>query len=91
MHADPLAKFLQKNIKLPAFPIVRPFNWQRLFTTIALAVSIGGITKLAWPKIYKIITNKNSWAVASLVYQQLIKLTVGYYTDVHFRTHVQCD
>jgi OST3 / OST6 family, transporter family len=67
MNAEPFHRFLLSHAKLPEFPIVRPFNWQKLFVTFALAISIGTVTKLAWSQIQKIVTNKNSWAAASLV------------------------
>ena len=67
MHAEPFRKFLEMNIKLPHFPIVRPFDWGKLFATIFFAVTLGTITKLAWPTVKKIATNRNVWAVGCLV------------------------
>jgi len=67
MKAESFHKFLQSNINLPSFPLVRPFNWQRLFMTIFIAVTVGTAIKLAWPQIHMFITNKNTWAAISLV------------------------
>jgi len=78
MSAEPFHKFLTSNAKVPAFPIVRPFNWQKLFVTAAVVVAIGTVTKLAWAQIHRIITNKNAWAVGSLVWLCL-------YSGVNFR------
>jgi hypothetical protein len=69
MHAEPFHKFLQAKIKLPAFPLVRPFNWQKLFMTISVAVIFGIVAKLAWPKVKKIVNDRHTWAMLSLVYQ----------------------
>jgi len=78
MNAEPFHRFLTSNAKVPAFSIVRPFNWQKLFVTIALVVAIGTVTKLAWVQIHHVITNKNAWAVGCLV---LLRICVG----VNFR------
>ena len=67
MNAEPFHKFLLRQINLPPFALVRPFNWQKLFVTISFAIGIGSITKVAWPKIQRVVTNKKSWAAASLV------------------------
>jgi hypothetical protein len=67
MKAEPFHKFLQSSINLPPFPLVRPFNWQRLFMTILIAVTVGTATKLAWPQLRTFVTNKNTWAAISLV------------------------
>jgi hypothetical protein len=39
--------------------------------------------------VHKFVTNKNTWAVISLVMQFYPFLTVGYDIDVYFWTHVQ--
>lgn len=69
MHAEPFHRFLQANIKLPEFSLVRPFNWQKLFVTIVLAVIFGTIIKIAWPKVKKIVNDRHTWAMISLVYR----------------------
>jgi len=89
MHAESFHKFLQANIKLPAFALVRPFNWQKLFMTISIAAMVGTITKIAWPKVKKIVNDRHTWAMLSLVYQIPVKiLTLGDNIDVYFRTYV---
>ena len=69
MTADPFVKFLQTTIKLPPFQVVKDFNWQKLFITLSTVAFLGIFTKLAWPQVKKIVTNKNAWAVLSLVYK----------------------
>jgi hypothetical protein len=92
MNAEPFYKFLTSNAKVPAFRIVRPFNWQKLFVTVASIVAIGTVTKLAWTQIHHVITNKNAWAVGCLVsLYTCIEVIIGYDPDVHFWTYVQCD
>jgi len=89
MNAEPFHQFLLRDAKIPSFPIVRPFNWQKLFITIASVVVISIVTKLAWPQIHQVVTNKNAWAVGCLVFWRVtIKLTIGYDLDVHFWAHV---
>jgi len=67
MQAEQFHKFLVSSIKLPSFPLVRPFNWQRLFVTFSSVLMFGLVAKLAWPQLQTIIANKNAWASASLV------------------------
>jgi len=67
MQVQPFHKFLISNAKLPPFPIVRPFDWTKLFFTIFIIFAAGIVLKFAWPEVKKIITNKNAWAAASLV------------------------
>ena len=69
MSAEPLLKFLQSSAKLPPFPLVRDFNWQKLFITLSTLTFASVLTKLAWPQVRKLVTSRNTWAVASLVYQ----------------------
>ena len=89
MHAEPFHRFLQANIKLPEFPLVRPFNWSKLFMTISIAAMGGTITKIAWPKAKKIVNDRHSWAMLSLVCRIPAKdLTSGDNIDVYFRTYV---
>jgi hypothetical protein len=88
MDVVPFQRFLQTTIKLPSFPVVRPFNWQRLVTTILFIVASGTIGKLAWPKISTFLTNKNTWAVISLVLTSLNLLIKDYDSDVYLWTHV---
>ena len=89
MHAEPFHKFLQANIKLPAFPLVRPFNWQKLFMAILFAALLGTITKVAWPKVKKIVNDRHTWAMLSLVYRTPVhELTLGDNIDVYFRSYV---
>jgi hypothetical protein len=68
MNAEPLHKFLQSQIKLPEFALVRPFQWQKLFLTMSFLGAAGLVAKLAWPQVRTIVSNKNTWAVVSLVY-----------------------
>lgn len=68
MNAEPFHKFLQSQIKLPEFPLVRPFQWQKLFVTMSFLGAVGLVAKLAWPQVKTIVSNKNTWAVVSLVY-----------------------
>jgi hypothetical protein len=68
MHAEPLHKFLQSNIKLPEFPLVRAFQWQKLLVTLSFLGMSGLLIKLAWPQVKTIVNNKNTWAVGSLVF-----------------------
>ena len=92
MHAESLHKFLEKTIKLPLFPLVRPFNWGKLFTVISTSVFVGLIVKLTWSSVKKIITNKDSWAAASLVHPKCLQvLTLGSHLDVHLGSYVQFD
>ena len=88
MNAEQFHKFLQSSIKLPEFPLVRPFNWQNLFITICLLTTGVIFIRFFWPQVHKFVTNKNTWAVISLVMQFYPLLTVGYDTDVYFRTYV---
>jgi hypothetical protein len=67
MNAEPLHKFLQTQIKLPEFPLVRPFQWQKLFITLSFLGATGLVAKLAWPQVKTIVSNRNTWAVVSLV------------------------
>jgi len=76
MGAEPFHKFLQSNIQLPAFPIVRPFNWQKLFMTITSLAMVGLITTLAWPQIRGIITDKNVWTLGCILF--ILMFTSGY-------------
>jgi len=71
MNAEPFHRFLLANIKLPEFPLVRPFNWQNLSITICLLVTGVIFTRFFWPQVHKFITNRNTWAVVSLVLQVL--------------------
>ena len=88
MDVVPFHRFLQSTIKLPPFPVVRPFNWQRLVTTILFIVASGTIGKLAWPKVSIFLTNKNTWAAISLVHASLSLLIKDYNSDVYLWTHV---
>ena len=76
MQAEPFHKFLQSTLQLPPFPIVRPFNWQKLFMTISSIVMIGLVTKLAWPQIHKIITDKTVWTLGCIMI--ILMFTSGY-------------
>jgi len=67
MTAEPFHRFLQKSVQLPPFPIVRPFDWQKLFLVVSSIVTFATLTKLAWPTLQKILQNKNVWAAGSLV------------------------
>ena len=68
MHADSFHKFLQSTIKLPPFPLVRPFDWQKAIAIASIYIMFGVVAWLAWSEVQKIITNKNAWAAASLVF-----------------------
>jgi len=80
MQADPFHKFLQSSIQLPPFPIVRPFNWQKLFMTISSIVMMGLITTLAgpqvWPQIHGIVTDKTVWTLGCIMF--ILMFTSGY-------------
>ena len=87
MNAEPLHKFLQNTIKLDPFPLVRAFNWQKLFVTITTLAFLGILTKLAWPQVQRIVTNRNTWAVLSLVINLVLwgsyQVTILMFTSGH--------
>jgi oligosaccharyltransferase complex subunit gamma len=88
MEAAPLHRFLQNSIKVPPFPLVKPFNWQRLFGTLFFLLTSAIAVKVAWPQLCALVTNKNTWAVISLVFCQSKFSDKGYNFDVYFGTHV---
>jgi oligosaccharyltransferase complex subunit gamma len=76
MTAEAFHKFLQSSIQLPTFPIVRPFNWAKVFMTISTIVMSGLVASLIWPQIQKVVTDKNIWTLACLVF--ILLFTSGY-------------
>ena len=76
MQAEPFHKFLQSSIQLPSFPIVRPFNWQKLFMTITSLLFIGLVTSLAWPQIQVVVTDKTVWTLGCILF--ILMFTSGY-------------
>jgi oligosaccharyltransferase complex subunit gamma len=66
-EAEQFRRYLLSNIQVPDFPLIKPFNWNRLLGTIAFLLVAGTVTKLAWAQIKKIVSNRNFWAVGSLV------------------------
>jgi OST3 / OST6 family, transporter family len=68
MTAEPFHRFVTTSLQLPSFPLIRPFDWQKLIMVVASLISFATLTKLAWPTLQKILQNKNVWAAGSLVY-----------------------
>ena len=67
MHAEPIHKFLQTAIKLPPFPIVKRFDYQKLFMHMFFASILAVLGYFAWSAIQEILLNKNIWAFVCIV------------------------
>jgi len=68
MSAEPLIRFLEKEAKLPTFPLVKDFNWAKLSVVLSTVAFMGVVIRLVWEEVQKILSNKNAWAVVSIVY-----------------------
>ncbi|OLL22232.1 Dolichyl-diphosphooligosaccharide--protein glycosyltransferase subunit 3 [Neolecta irregularis DAH-3] len=64
-NAEIVAKFISSVIG-DSVPIIRPFNYNKLFAAILFIIATGSVIKLLWNPFMNLVGNRNFWAILSL-------------------------